>query len=228
MKRHLQVFLFSIVTLLASTQAQADPCGGLSPFTDVAQADIFCSEALWARNAMVTLGCTTATTFCPGTTVTRAQMVLFMQRLSEAVVDNVDFTESSTPPTGDLDSSGVQMCTSAPITIPASGVGSIGRYAHAQGVISIRANALADIQVRLTRSDNGGSFSTDHNEIPLVSVPGGQWAMASVMIGKNNRLDEGSTTQFRLELFRAIGSATTGEVTDIRCQLKVWTTLYFG
>ena len=48
------------------------------------------------------------------------------------------------------------------------------------------------------------------------------------MTGKQNRLDEGSTTQFRLELFRAIGSATTGEITDIRCQLKVWRTLSFG
>lgn len=57
--------------------ALAAPCAG---FTDVDDADPFCTSVAWMKNRGITLGCT-ATLYCPGDFVTRLQMAAFMYRL---------------------------------------------------------------------------------------------------------------------------------------------------
>ena len=57
MKRSLSVSLLSIVALFSAAQVHAGPCTGPSPFGDVAQNDIFCSDATWAKNAQIVAGC---------------------------------------------------------------------------------------------------------------------------------------------------------------------------
>lgn len=66
--------------LLAVGEAMALACPGPSEFGDVAQADVFCTDASWLANRGVTLGCGGGN-FCPAQNVTRGQMALFMQRL---------------------------------------------------------------------------------------------------------------------------------------------------
>lgn len=53
--------------------------GTFNPFTDVSSSSVFAPAILWAYENGVTSG-TTATTFAPGTTATRAQVVTFLYR----------------------------------------------------------------------------------------------------------------------------------------------------
>jgi hypothetical protein len=218
MKRSLVLLAF-LVAGVASGPARSDPCTGPSPFPDVPASAIFCSDALWAKNANVTLGCT-VNAFCPGDPVTRGQMVLFMRRLAEAIFPVVLLlTESTAAPSGDLDGAGVAVCTTNPFNMPAADAND--RFVHANAVVSLRAGASADVQVVVSRSVDGGAFVPAHTVPQLLTVPAGQWATASVMIGYGAPLVPGSSYRWRIDLSRAPGSATTGELTDQRCQLKV-------
>ena len=67
---------------LASGAATAANCG---TFTDVDDNAIYCPATQWLKNRAVTLGCTSATLYCPNDTVTRASMALFMNRLGVAL-----------------------------------------------------------------------------------------------------------------------------------------------
>ena len=57
----------------------ASPLPGANPFTDVAKDSYFYEPVLWARDNYITTG-TTATTFAPRTTCTRAQIATFLYR----------------------------------------------------------------------------------------------------------------------------------------------------
>jgi len=78
---------FAVYTGLGS----AAPCSG---FTDVNDTDSFCPSVDWLKNRSITLGCTSATTFCPTDVVNRAQMALFMNRLGVALTPTILHTES--------------------------------------------------------------------------------------------------------------------------------------
>jgi hypothetical protein len=54
---------------------------------------------------------------------------------------------------------------------------------------------------------------------PIVTVPAGQWRQASVITFYRPVLPQG-TTDWQVVLARAPGSSTTGELTDVRCQIK--------
>jgi hypothetical protein len=179
---------------------------------------------IWLRNANVTTGCGNGTTFCPTLTVNRGQMALFLQRHARATTPGIGFVEDLTLPTGDFDSTGYQVCETPGV----HGAKTVAndRYWHGEGTVSIRTNGTADVQVRLTWSINGGPFQTAHDVIPLVTAPANTWTTAHVMMGLGELIapgdPPGNTYDFRLELFRASGGST-GELTDMRCQLKVTT-----
>lgn len=211
---------FATLLGLASAPALAAPCAG---FTDVQDTDLFCADVAWIRNAGITTGCG-GTLYCPLSNVPRWQMASFLRRLANAMRTDVNFTESSTPPTGDLDvaGNGPVACTTVPITVPANGD---QRITHVSATVSLRANGPADVQMWLARSNNGGTLynAMDHAEIPLVTVPAaGQWVSAAVMGGRGDPIDPGMSTRYRLEFYRAPGSLTTGELTGVICQVKVW------
>lgn len=177
------------------------------------------------RNANVTVGCGLGENYCPQLNVNRAQMALFMRRLAEALEPDVIFVESDTTAiSGDLDSGRVPTCQHGGIMVLPIDVNPL--YVHAFGVVSMRATALADVQVRLTRSVDGGSFQPRGTVAPAVTVAPGQWIVVSVVSPFCNRLNRGTSTRHRLELTRAPGSvSTTGEIEQIRCQLKLVTTM---
>ncbi len=81
---------------LFSNTAFAAPCAGPSPFTDVPQGAIYCSDAEWLKNRAITIGCTSNTVYCPNDVVTRASMALFMQRLGTALSPEILRTDTST------------------------------------------------------------------------------------------------------------------------------------
>jgi len=217
MKRLLGVLMLLIFACLGTTQAQADPCGGQSPFNDVAQNDIFCSDATWAKNAQIVFGCN-ATDLCPHNPVTRAQVLLFLRRMAEATFPGQVFTESSAPPSGDLDTTGVNTCTTGSIAVLTANI----RFAHVHAVVSLRAVASADVQVSVGHSVDGGAFSPNHTVNQIVTVPPGQWVNASVIVSLVP-ISPLTSNAWRIDMSRAPGSATTGQLTDLRCQVKVIT-----
>jgi hypothetical protein len=78
--------LLYVVTLLAlglsAGPAVALPCVG---FTDVEDTSPFCPNVEWLKNRAVTLGCSSATLYCPTDPVTRLSMAVFMNRLGKAL-----------------------------------------------------------------------------------------------------------------------------------------------
>ena len=68
--------------ILAAGGVHAAPCAG---FDDVDTSATYCTAVQWIKSRGVTLGCT-ATSYCPDAAVNRAQMALFMSRLSTALL----------------------------------------------------------------------------------------------------------------------------------------------
>lgn len=67
------------VTFLWRAQNKPTPTTTENPFTDVAESDYFYAPVLWASENGITTG-TSATTFAPAKTCTRAQIVTFLYR----------------------------------------------------------------------------------------------------------------------------------------------------
>src|SRR5512134_2031947 len=77
----------------------AAPCVG---FTDVDASSAFCGNVGWLKNRSITLGCTTATLYCPSDNVNRLQMAAFMNRLGTALTP-VQLAVDAAPGAIDLD-----------------------------------------------------------------------------------------------------------------------------
>ena len=72
----------ALVLSLVSTASSALPCAG---FTDVDDTSPFCANVTWLKNRGITLGCTSATLYCPNDFVSRLQMAAFMNRLGDSL-----------------------------------------------------------------------------------------------------------------------------------------------
>ena len=72
----------ALVAVVANGPAAAQPCAG---FTDVSGTSSFCPNVEWLKNRAITVGCTSATLYCPNDPVTRLSMAIFMNRLGVAL-----------------------------------------------------------------------------------------------------------------------------------------------
>ena len=77
-----------MVTFLWRANGEPEPTITKNPFTDVKSGDYFYKAVLWAVEKGITKG-TTATTFSPNATVTRAQTVTFLWRMAGEPAVNV-------------------------------------------------------------------------------------------------------------------------------------------
>lgn len=214
--------LLAFIALFNATDASAEACNaGQSTFDDVPDAAIFCKEALWLRNAVVTLGCG-GNNYCPGQAVTRAQMALFMNRLATTLTPDVLMHIDTSSPTGSLDTGGVSTCVSGPYTIPA---GANGRYLSSiVASLSILTDGAADLQVEAEGSVDGAAFVAVTGTT-RAHVPANQWTNLTHLSGPGTigglggSLPAGHSYQFRLRLTRA--GTGIGDVVDTQCSLKV-------
>ena len=91
----------------------AAPCAG---FTDVNSTSSFCTNVNWLKNRAITLGCTSATLFCPADEVPRLQMAAFLNRLGNALAP-VQW-QASASGSNDLNlDAGETICALPPIAI---------------------------------------------------------------------------------------------------------------
>ena len=222
--------ILAAFVLFGASSARAGSCApGQTPFTDVPDGAIFCTDALWLRNALVTLGCGAGTTYCPGEPVSRAQMALFMRRLATAVKPDVVYADAATA-AGDIDGAGYPTCISGVYHVEDAGGSNPRRLTHAIGSVSILTDAAADIFVLPQMSIDGGPFFTlgSAGSTSLARVPPASWTSVPVLAGATMlgssggvQLNPGSAYQWRILMQRQVGSPTTGEVTSNRCQLLV-------
>ena len=213
------LLLGAILALSLTPRARADTCGdNAPPFEDVPQNAGFCSDAAWARNANITLGCGDGTNFCPQDAVTRAQMVLFLRRFAESTFPVDRTSESTVLPPGDLNTTGLDSCTTPPLVLDASANLS---FAHLEAVVSLEGGAsAADVEVSVTLVRDGTPIGPSHVVNPVTTVPAGQWIHTSVL-GGFRPIAPGTSNAWRVHVARASGSATSGQLAGLRCQLKV-------
>ena len=74
--------LFAVLVWVGvAGSAQALPCAGVTAVDDTSP---FCANVTWLENRGITLGCTSATLYCPNDFVSRLQMAAFMIRLGDS------------------------------------------------------------------------------------------------------------------------------------------------
>lgn len=95
-----QSFLAACVATIAvavSGSASAAPCAGFTDVDDTIVGVPACQNVEWLKNRQITLGCTSATLYCPNNNVNRLQMAAFMNRLGTALTP-VDLTPATAAP----------------------------------------------------------------------------------------------------------------------------------
>ncbi len=90
-----------VVTFLWRAAGEPEPETTTNPFTDVKQGDYFYKAVLWAVEHKITSG-STETTFAPGETCTRAQVVTFLFRFAASQTAEPTPTVAPTAPTAVL------------------------------------------------------------------------------------------------------------------------------
>lgn len=79
MLRYIAIVAFACIAVPAA----AAPCAG---FTDVEDTNPFCANVAWIKNRNITLGCSSATQYCPNDVATRLAMAAFLNRLGDVVL----------------------------------------------------------------------------------------------------------------------------------------------
>jgi len=198
-----------VLLWVSSSASFAAPCAG---FTDVDDASPFCANVGWLKNRSITLGCTSATLYCPADPVSRLAMAAFMNRLGNALTP-VHVPVDVQPGAIDLDT-GVVVCQSADVAVTG-----FARRAYVD--LAFGASAAADVGVAANlamTSDNGTTWTNLNAVVNRSFVRANQWtSFGEVGFAE---LAVGSNVRFGVRTGRG-GQAGTADLTDSRCQLRV-------
>lgn len=191
------ILLAGSVTVLASHN-----------FTDVPTGASYHNAVEWIVNRNVTAGCAPGL-YCPTDPVTRAQMALFMNRLSLALTPEVMHAHATSTGALDIDSS-PRICQTTDFTP------TFPMQVAAIAWVSLRAGGPMNAIVSLQRSINSG---VSWQDIDAASVAGAsaveEWASATDI--HYSQLSPGTPVRFSISLSRHVGG--TADATDGRCAL---------
>ena len=200
------------VLLAVASPSLAQPCSG---FTDVAAGSPFCPNVDWLRNRGVTLGCTSATLYCPDDPVSRLAMAAFMNRLGNAL----------TPVTVPVEQSGGAVDLSASPNLCETAdqpIAGFPRSFMVWGTLTAKGAPDGDVIVQVVRSVNGGAFAPTNQQGRNFSLRSPVWNGTSVVSSPQPdpqwNLDAGSTYRFALRVLRA---GSTSNLTSYHCHLIV-------
>jgi hypothetical protein len=208
--RRIAFALVTSASVLVASQAVAAPCAG---FTDVDSTSTFCPNVEWLKNRKVTLGCTSATLYCPSDPVSRLQMAAFMNRLGTALTPVVVRIEAA---------SGALNLDLAPVVCQTGDtlVADYPRRALVDAQLSASAAAGVDIGMRAVMSTNAGASWAPLSTVQsLAFVPASQWGQASD-VGTAD-LAVGQSVRFGVQATRAGAGGTN--LSDSRCMLRTVT-----
>ena len=196
---------------IAAGTVHAAPCVG---FTDVDDSSAFCKNIEWLKNRAITLGCTSSTLYCPTQVVTRLSMAAFLNRLGDALTPVHLKTETSGN-AFDLDVDTV-ICETADHTVAGA-----ARTAHGNAVLEAGQGAgPMDIAVRYVESTNSGASWTPVSPIQAASADGNVRQAINAILPPRD-LVIGTTYRYALRVSRVAGSATTGDVGNYLCSVRV-------
>ena len=197
--------------LAVGAPAFAQACAG---FTDVSASSQFCENVEWLKNREVTLGCTSATLYCPGDAVSRLAMAAFMDRLATALTPAVVRVESQGGAT-DLSTQPVLCQTSD------QPIADFPRTFVLSAVITALGATTENLSIQVVRSTGGGAF-VHMNQIattfPLRNAVANNVVLFSSPVDAAAELAVGSTYKFGLRVARTTG---VGNLTSFHCHLIV-------
>jgi hypothetical protein len=180
-------------------------------FTDVDSGSVFCPNVEWLKNRQVTLGCTSATLYCPTDSVVRLSMAAFMNRLGTALTGAVQATEAS--PGAVSVGAGTVVCQTTGFV--ASG---FARRAQVDAVFMGTAAAQTPFGADLVASfDAGATWAPLSGTASRSTIPAGRWA--NVRAVGSQDVAVGQTVRFGLLLTHG-GLAGTAALSDSRCNLR--------
>lgn len=163
--------------MAASSMAAAAPCAGFTDVDDTIVGASFCQNVEWLRNRQVTLGCTSATLFCPNDPVTRLQMAAFMNRLGNALEPVfVQRSEGGLGPTINANGVGCQTNSYAVQNYP--------RVATATAVLYHGAATAQSVTARVVYSSDGGTNWSNFGNLYTIAtnVAGGRISQSPVAL----------------------------------------------
>lgn len=211
----------ALVLLLAGGRAHAAACAGPSSFTDIAGADVFCTNVEWMRNRGITVGCT-ATEYCPTSPVTRGAMALFMNRLAAVLAPVTVYTSAVVPGALDL-ASAAYVCQTADTP-----TGAYPRVAHAIALANYYLpSAGIDVRTRAVYSLDGGA---SWNSFPGGGLDGFGYAslypgaspgndVTTTVFTADVALPAGASVRFAVQAVRYSGSGTVYAACALRATI---------
>jgi hypothetical protein len=144
-------------------------CAG---FTDVDVGGFvsgFCPNVTWIKNRAITVGCSSATLYCPGEPVARLSMALFMRRLGDVLSPQAIAVDDAG---GALDLSDPNAQSSYLCQSPEIAPATYPRTTHIDAVLSFDSDAPVTLQLTIGSAANGGSFNFISGPFALVDAPG--------------------------------------------------------
>ncbi len=191
-----------VVSLLPAA-ARAAPCDG---FVDVDDTASYCSSASFLKSRGITLGCSDTSHYCPDANVTRAQMALFFDRLSNVVTPLLGSTTGYYLG-GDLDPG--YLYPYCAVSIPSAGYPRNLRlsgtwYGHASS---------GDVNVKLFYNPSGGGLF----DVGGLAVPAPVGSDAPVTFASQLYLDSGTDYELVLGVANDGDAGTT--IGDSSCAL---------
>jgi hypothetical protein len=191
-------------SLLVAGPVAAAPCAG---FTDVDSASGFCPNVEWLKNRSITLGCTSATLFCPDAAVTRLAMAAFLNRLGNAL--QPEFRQAV--------QSNVEAVVNAPGVVCETSAGAVAnhtRIASATAMLYHQATTAQTVTAGLAYSLNGGiSWQPFGGSISRATNPANGFASQSPVAGAL-LLQPGQSVVFGI-------GVSGGSISDAGCELTV-------
>jgi hypothetical protein len=205
----------TLVAVAAGGNAAAQSCVG---FTDVLSTNGFCPNVEWLKNRAITLGCTSATLYCPNDPVSRLSMAAFMNRLGTALTP-VDLAPVSA-------AAAVLNPTLNPVicATPAPGFAVTGfpRRAYVNGAAHLSSPTVAlDVSaVVLISTNNGALWTPITNSDHYASLYPGSTPAQHFSLAPFGWVDlaVGQTVRFAVGLSRFAG---TGTSVTAACSLAV-------
>ena len=209
--RSIKLF-FAAAVALFPLYASAAPCFPSSPFDDVPAGAAYCTSTEWLKNRSITLGCTSATMFCPNDAVTRASMALFLNRLGEALTPEVRQAEDAGAVDLDLNVPNSIYCQTSDFIVTG-----YPRRAQISTTFAGLASAALNYQHEIFYSTDGGATWTDtFTQVNRSGVAGNQWISSSLQHVMS--LTVGVTYRWGMKIEREpTGVPSTADFSSTRC-----------
>ena len=200
-----------VAALVSVPAVQAAPCAG---FTDVDSANPFCANVEWVKNRSLTLGCTSSTTYCPTSDVTRLQMAAFLNRLGTVLTPiYVVQTESSIGTS--LAAPGLPVCETTDVAAE-----NYPRRAVLDGIVGVTASATSQGVQVVTRHSTDAGTTWDQSLEGSYGVVTNNPSYDGFTLPLIGEVDLAPGTSYRFDVLAATLSGTAGSA-NVFCRLRV-------